>query len=224
MPSVPPYPTLPTVHSGHLPTNLRPSDANPRRDVSPPSLFLGLSSGISARQHAKKRRNDSAEPNETGKTASSQGAREQIRTGQHATHHLRSQFTSRPNDVPESYHFPQSSHQYASEGGGSDFRELDIALQTSQMSRRRALTSTIKEDEEADNSKHAAYTKTKEWGRLSTQVGQRLLDATTRNKTLVSFLQTCRASHTLTRPFLLSPQAPGLQPYHSSFESWYWCQ
>jgi len=112
--------------------------------------------------------------------------------------------TDKSTGTPETRHFSNSSHQYAPAGGeGPNFPKLDIALQTLHMLGRWASSSTIKE-EANNNSKFAHYTGTKEWGRLLMQVGQRMLDATMRNKTLVSFLQTYRMSHTLTRPFLLS--------------------
>ena len=99
--------------------------------------------------------------------------------------------------------FLDLSHRYASEGGeGPNFPELNIALKTSRMLRRWASSSTI--EEEPDDSECAPYTRTGEWGRFSMQVGQKVLDATTRSKALVSFLQTYHISHTLTRPFLFS--------------------
>ena len=80
--------------------------------------------------------------------------------------------------------------------------ELDVASHTSQMLGHQASSSTIEEDDE--DSERAAYTRIKELGRLSTQVGQRLLDTTRRDKTLVSFHQTYHILHTLIRPFLFS--------------------
>jgi len=201
---IPPSPPLPTVHSEHLRTTSRLGNANPRRGATLPSHLLGTGSGVSTRQHAKKRSNKStdSEPDETGKTISLQSAQEQLRTGT-ATQHLRFQSTDKSTGAPETHHFLDLSHRYASEGGeGPNFPELDITLKTSRMLRRWASSSTI--EEEPDDSEWAPYTGTKEWGRFSMQVGQRLLDATTRNKALVSFLQTYHISHTLTRLFFLS--------------------
>jgi len=173
-PSIAPSPKLPTVRSEHLPTTLRLRDINPKRDGNLPLLLLGPSSGISA---PTKRLNKFAERNETGKTASEQCAREQLHAGTAGTitHH----------------HFPKSPHQYVSERGEgpSNLAELNIALRTSR--RCWASLSTIdEEEEEASDNDHASYTCMKEWGRLPTQVGQRLLDATRKNKVLVSCLQT----------------------------------
>jgi len=199
-----PLSPLPTVHSEHLRTTSRLGDANPRRGATLPSHLLGTGSGISARQHAKKRSNKSTdfEPDETGKAISLQSAQEQLRTGT-ATQHLRFQSTDKSTGAPETHHFLDLSHRYASEGGeGPNFPELDITLKTSRMLRHWPSSSTI--EEEADDSDCAPYTGTKEWGRFSMQVGQKMLDATMKNKVLVSYLQTYRILHTLIRPFFLS--------------------
>jgi len=184
-PSIAPSAKLATVCSEHLPTTLRLSDTDSKRDENLPLLLLGPSSGISA---LTKRLNKFAERNETGKAASEQRARERLHAGT-VTHH----------------HFPKSCHQYVSERGEgpSNLAELNIALRTSR--RCWASLSTIdEEEEEASDNDHASYTCMKEWGRLPTQVGQRLLDATRKNKVLVSCLQTYYTSHTLTRPLLFS--------------------
>jgi len=161
MTNIPLSPTLPTVHSGP-------------------------GSGISARQDAKERIYESGGPDETGMTTSFRFAREQRRTVA-AADRPRSLSPSRPNGAPGTYRPTKSPHQYTPEGGEVfDFPELDMALQTSRMLGHWAASSTIEEDDE--DSKHADYTITKELGRSSTQVGQRFLDATMRNKTLVSFL------------------------------------
>jgi len=191
---IPPSSTLATINDGHLRTAFRLGDANPKQGATLPSHLLGTD--ISARQHAKKRSNKStvSEPN---KTTSLQSAQEHLHTGT-ATQRLRSQSTDK-----STHHFLNLSHQYASEGGeGPNFPEIDIALKTSRTSRRWPSSSTI--EEEADDSECAPYTGTKEGGRFSMQVGLKVLDATMKNKVLVSFLQTYHISHTLTRSFVFS--------------------
>jgi len=202
MSSILPSPTLPTVHFEHLPTSFRRRRDNPRRNGSLSSFFLGPSSGNSTR-HPKKRPHESAQPSETRRSAPLRRALERLRTTWpgNTTHRQRSESTCRPTGTPETYHRTKSSHQYATEGGeGFNSTELDTALQTSQMLGRWLSSSTI-EEEESGSFRHAPYTGMKGWGRLSIQVGQRVLNATTRNKTLVSFLQICRTLHPLTVPF-----------------------
>jgi len=158
-----------------------------------PTVHSGPGSGISARQDAKKRTIKSGGPDETGMTTSFRFAREQLCTVS-AADRPRSLSPSRPNGAPGTYRSTKSPHQYTPEEGEIfDFPELDMALQTSQMLGHWASSSTIEEDDE--DYKRAAYTIPTELGRSSTQVVQRLLDATRRNKTLVSFLSTCRTSH-----------------------------
>ena len=181
MTSIPPSPTFPTVHSGP-------------------------GSGISARQDAKKRTNESGGPDETGVTTSFRFAREHLRTGT-AVDCPRSLSPSRPNGALGTY--PEGE-------GVFDSPELDMALRTPQTLGHWSSSSTIEEDDEDSN--RAAYTITKELGRSSTQVGQRLLDATMRNKTLVSFTLDLSQVHTVTTR---TPPAPGHYPCRCSLESWY---
>ena len=66
------------------------------------------------RQYAKKKPDEPAGPDDTGRAT--RGAREQLRTGT-TTPRLRSQSTRRPAGPLKTYRYPKSPHQYTSEGG-----------------------------------------------------------------------------------------------------------